>query len=190
MDIITTARRFELTPEVREHARKRLQKLLRYSDRIDEVHVVLTTEKFRQIAEVALHVKGTEILSREESDEMMISIDRVVERVERQLKRARGRRKDHRAGRRGAAATAIPGGAEAEIEEGEETGEELEAEEVFSPVVIREEAFHAEPLTVEQAIELLREREQELLLFPSARSGRIAVVRRRADGNYGLVEAH
>lgn len=185
MDIITTARRFELTPEVREYVRKRLQKLQRYSDRIDEVHVVLTTEKFRQMAEVALRVKGTEILSSEESDEMLTSIDRVVERIERQLKRvSERRRKDRKGGEKTVAAAARPGGPE--TADGEE---ELEIEEAIPPVVIREEAFHAEPLTVEQAIELLRERDQEMLLFPSARSGRITLVRQRSDGSFGLIEA-
>jgi putative sigma-54 modulation protein len=52
MDIITTARRFELTQQVKDHAEKRVQKLGRYFDHIQEVHVVLTQEKHRQIAEV------------------------------------------------------------------------------------------------------------------------------------------
>jgi len=189
MDIITTARRFELTPQVREYARKRLEKLQRYSDRIDEVHVVLTTEKFRQIAEVSLRVKGTEILSREESDEMMTSIDRVMERVERQLKRVSEKRyRDRKGGRKTAAAA----GAEAAVgaEEGAEAGgDEPEIEDAFSPVVIREEGYHADPLTVEQAIELLGEEQRDMLLFTSSRSGFVTLVRRRGDGSFGLIEA-
>jgi putative sigma-54 modulation protein len=185
MDIITTARRFELTPEIREYARKRLEKLQRYADRIDEVRVVLAAEKYRQIAEVTFNIRGSEILSREESDDMLISIDRVVDRVERQLKRLRARRReDRRGGRKGAEGEeSRPAGP---VEEGED---ESEVEETFAPVVIHEEGFHPEPLTVEQAIELLRERESDVLLFPSARSGRMMLVRLRPDGNYGLIES-
>jgi putative sigma-54 modulation protein len=183
MDIITTARRFELTPEVREHVRRRLEKLQRYSDRIDEVHVVLAVEKYRQIAEVSLNIRGTEILSREESDDMPTSIDRVVERAERQLKRLGARRRQDR---KGGLKPAGPGREGTAAEEGEE---EPEIEDVFSPVVIHEESYLAEPLTVEQAIERLRGGDADYILFKSARSGRVTLVHQRPDGNFGLVEA-
>jgi putative sigma-54 modulation protein len=183
MDIITTARRFELTAEMRDHVRKRLEKLQRYSDRIDEVHVVLAVEKYRQIAEVSLNIRGTEILSREESDDMPTSIDRVVERAERQIKRLGARRRQDRKGGHKPAG-AVSGGPAVE-----EAEEEAEIEDVFSPVVIREESFIAEALTVEQAIERLRGGDTDYILFKSTRSGRVTLVHQRPDGNFGLVEA-
>jgi putative sigma-54 modulation protein len=184
MDVITTARRFELTAETREHVRKRLEKLQRYSERIDEVHVVLAVEKYRQIAEVTLNVRGTEILSREESDDMPTSIDRVVERVERQLKRLGARRRQDRKGGHKPGVPAREGRPATD-----ETEEELEIEETFSPVVIREESFVVDPLTVEQAIERLGGSDADYVLFKSARSGRVTLVHQRPDGNFGLVEA-
>ena len=181
MDIITTARRFEMTAEIREHARKRLQKLERYVDRAAEAHVVLEREKYRQIAEISVHARGTEISSREESDDMLLSIDRVADRLERQLKRLRARRHAHKA-RRGEEAPETTG-----VEESEE--EEAAVEDSFSPVVIRQEGFHPEPLTVEEAIALLEAGEREFLLFKNKRDGVVALVHLRADGNYGLMEA-
>ncbi len=184
MDIITTARRFEVTPEIREHARRRLEKLQRYFDRIDEVHVVLATEKYRQIAEVALRARGTEIISREESDDMLTSIDRVVDRLERQVKRISARRKERKT-RRPPERGPVPAGA-AGAEEAEEGSE---VEDTFSPVVIHQEGFHAEAISVEDAIELMRQREEDFLLFTNARTGHVALVHLRPDGNYGFVES-
>jgi len=181
MDIITTARRFEMTPEVREHARKRLQKLERYVDRAAEAHVVLEQEKYRQIAEISVHARGTEISSREESDDILVSIDKVAERLERQLKRLHARRKTHKA-RRGTEPEETAGA-------GEPEEEEAAVEDSFAPVVIRQEGFHAEPLTVEEAIEMLRPGERDFLLFKNKRDGLVALVHLRADGNYGLMEA-
>jgi putative sigma-54 modulation protein len=173
MDIITTARHFELTPEIRDYARKRIERLQRYLERVDEVHVVLAAEKHRRIAEVTLHARGAEIVSREETDDMQSAIDRVVDRVERQVK-------DHKSRR--ATGPAIPA-------EGGAVEEEAEVEEMFSPVVIRQEGFHSEPLTVEEAIEELHRRQEDFLLFQNSRSGRVALVHVRPDGNFGLVEA-
>jgi len=182
MDIITTARRYEITPEVREHARKRLQKLERYLDRFAEAHVVLAQEKYRQIAEISLHARGIEIISREESDDMLSSIDRVVDRIERQVKRLNARRKTRKV-RRVAARPAEGAAAEEEAEE-----EAAAVEDVFAPVVIRQEGYHAEPLTVEEAIDLLREHDLGFLLFTNKRDGRVTLVHARPDGNFGLVE--
>jgi putative sigma-54 modulation protein len=154
------------------------------------VHIVLSTEKYRQIAEIALNARGTEIVSREESDDMMISIDRVVERVERQIKRLTSRR---RKGRRGASAEAVrpaPAmlGAEGDGAAEEAAAEGLEDDESYPPVVVREEQSHPDPITVEDAIEVLKDRGDPFLLFKNARSGKVAVVHLRDDGNYGLVE--
>jgi putative sigma-54 modulation protein len=91
MEITTTARHFELTPAIREHGEKRLQKLTRYFDRITKTNVVLIREKHRQIAEITLRVNGSDLVSREETNDVFLSIDRAVESLERQLKRHKER---------------------------------------------------------------------------------------------------
>ena len=100
MDIITTARHFELTPAAREHATKRLRKLDRYVTGLQEVHLRITKEKYRHVAEVTLRANGADIVSRDESGDLLTSIDRVVDRVERQVKKLRGRIKERGKSRR------------------------------------------------------------------------------------------
>ncbi|MBD3236708.1 MAG: ribosome-associated translation inhibitor RaiA [Candidatus Eisenbacteria bacterium] len=194
MDIITTARHFEMTPEIRRFMRKRIEKLQRYADGIDEVHVVLSVEKYRKIAEMTLHTKGNEIVSREITDDMQQSVDRVVDRIERQIKRLRGRQRTVRRGaqaRRAAAPPPPSEGAAVEVEE-EAEASETDApveEESYPPVVVRDEEAYPEPITVERAIEILRERGGSFLLFRNARSQKVALVHEREDGNYSLIEA-
>ena len=78
-----------------------------------------------------------------------------------------------------------PAAAEEEENEGAAVGDE----EAYPPVVVRGEEAHPEPITVEQAIEILRERDAAFLLFRNSRSEKVALVHVRDDGNYGLVEA-
>ncbi len=179
MDIITTARRYELTPEVREHAEGRLQKLGRYHDHIQEVHLVLAQEKHRQIAEVTLHVNGADMTSRQESHDMVESIDLVVDRIEKQLKKLSARMKDRKTRR--LVSTSHP------VEEAELP--EVEPEEEFAPVVVRGKQWHPGPISVDEAIRMIREKNEEFLLFLNARSGKISLIHHRADGNFGLVES-
>jgi len=179
MEITTTARRFKMTPEIRELAEKRIGKLARYSDLIGEVHLVLAQEKYRHIAELTLHAGNTDLISREETAEMASSIDAVVDRMERQLKKLNARMKSRKNLR------AVP--AMSVVEETELP--EVEPEEEFSPVVVRGQQFSGQALSVEDAIRLMREKDWDVLLFPNSKSGRMSVVHLRPDGNYGLLEA-
>ncbi|MCK4303791.1 MAG: ribosome-associated translation inhibitor RaiA [Candidatus Eisenbacteria sp.] len=193
MEIITTARHFEMTPEIREHAEKRLEKLRRFLGGVDEVHVVLATERYRQIAEIALHARGTEVISRSVSDDMLASIDRVVDRLERQLERLTARRKRNRKMRRTprldlAQSEPAALGSAATDEDEEEEGSGLDEEMDFSPVVVRGDQFHPDPISVEKAIEILRDRNEDFMLFKNTQSQKINLIHVRPDGNYGLVE--
>jgi putative sigma-54 modulation protein len=179
MEITTTARRFKMTSEIKELAEKRIAKLSRYSDMIGEVHLVLAQEKYRHIAELTLHAAGSDLISREETAEMASSIDAVVDRMERQLKKLNARLKDRKNLRPVPAFTVVE---EAQLPE-------VEPEEEFAPVVVRGMQFSAQPLGVEDAIRMMRQKDWDFLLFPETKSGRMAVVHLRADGNFGLVQA-
>lgn len=179
MDIITTARRFEMTPLMKDHVEKRVQKLGRYSEHIQEVHVVLTQEKHRHIAELTVRADGAELTSRQETHDMLSSIDLVVDRLENQIKKFNARLKDRK--NRRTVASGVP------IEEAELP--EVEPEEQWSPVVVRGRQYHPKPATVEEAIRALRENDQEFLLFTNSKTGKVSLVHIRADGNFGFVEA-
>jgi putative sigma-54 modulation protein len=178
MEITTTCRRYKLSPDLKEHAEKRIAKLSRYHDSIREANLVLAQEKYRQIAELTVHASGMDLMSREENPEMLTSIDRVVDRMERQIKKHTARIKQRKTLR------PVPAGV---VIEESELGE-VEPEEEFSPVVVRTSQVEMAPMTVEEAIHFLREKDWDFVLFPNARSGRMAVVYHRDDGNYGLVE--
>jgi len=191
MDIITTARHFDLTPGIRDHARKRIEKLERYLGGVEDVHVILTTEKHRRIAEISLRARGTEVVGRDESDDMITSIDRVVDRIERQLQRLRARRRDRKPprGMRREVEEAAPLVAEEISDEEDSEALALEmGEEEFAPVVVPSTSCHSEPVSVEEAIRIMRDRDEDLLLFTNAQTRRPAMVHLRPDGNYGFVE--
>lgn len=194
MEIITTARHFDMTPELRAHLEKRLERLSRYLGDSEEVHVVLTTEKYRQLAEISLRARGTEIVSRGVSDEMMTSVDKVVDRIERQIQRLAARRRD-RKNRRSLKdeAPVLAAPEPVDVEEEPPTAEEelgLEFDEDdFAPVVVRDEAFHPDPVTVESAIEALQASDRDYLLFLNKGTNKVSLIHLREDGNYCLIEA-
>ena len=74
----------EVTPNLREYVEKRVGKITKYFDNMEEIAVLLSVEKDRQIVEVTAEVRGGLILRGQESNvDMYTSIDLVVEKLER-----------------------------------------------------------------------------------------------------------
>ena len=91
MKLTTTARHFEASPGLIEYAETKLHKLKRYFDHIINVHIIMSVEKFRHIAEVNVHVNGHDFSAKEESEDMRTSIDRTAKDLERQIKKFKGK---------------------------------------------------------------------------------------------------
>jgi len=87
MKMIIKGKNIELTDNLRSYVEKKLGKLKRYFDRIIEIVVTLSVEKNRQIVEATLKVSRTLIRAEEDTDDMYSSIDRVADKLERQIKR-------------------------------------------------------------------------------------------------------
>jgi len=96
MQIHTTARHCEIDPEDRLHAQQRFEKLGRYARDLQEIHLVLSAEKYRHTAEITLRLDHHELVSREQSNDAHAAIDRAAERIEEQLRRHKERRLEQR----------------------------------------------------------------------------------------------
>lgn len=96
MKVNVTARHCELTNDIREHAIRRVEKIEKFGHSLQDAHVVLETQKHRQIAEVSVHAKQVNFTGRAESNDMVHSIDAACDKVESQIKKRADRAKDHK----------------------------------------------------------------------------------------------
>ena len=93
MRINITARHFKLSKELKSYAEKEVLRLKRYYEPIIDVEIILSWEKKDRLAEVNIGVYGTVLTAHERSGDMRKSIDRAVDKLERQLKRYKDRRR-------------------------------------------------------------------------------------------------
>jgi putative sigma-54 modulation protein len=100
MNITTTARHCELPADVRRFATERLEKLSRFARDIQEVHLIVTAEKYRHLAEISLRLRGQELVGREQATEARTAIDLAADRLEQQMRRFKERRVVRRRGGR------------------------------------------------------------------------------------------
>lgn len=85
MQINLTGRHLEITEPLKEFVDEKFSKLERHFEQINNVYVVLSVEKIRQIAEATVHLNGTEIFANSESEDMYAAIDLLIDKLDRQV---------------------------------------------------------------------------------------------------------
>jgi len=98
MQISVTFRHMDSNDGMKEYARQKLMKIRKYMEPPAEIHVVLSVEKFRNIAEVTIKGEGVSINGEERSDDMYSAIDNVMDKIGRQIKKRRGKIRRHKSG--------------------------------------------------------------------------------------------
>lgn len=97
MNITITGRHFDVSTVLREHIEREAHKLKRFFDGIVDCHVTMSVEKHRHLAEVTANLYDHTLRSSHESEDMMVSVDKALEKMERQLKRVHDKmREPHR----------------------------------------------------------------------------------------------
>jgi len=172
MNIHFTARQAVLTPEIKEYCEKRLDGLKGLGHDILDVNVILGVQRNRNRAEIHVKAKGAGLVVLEESPDMMGSLNLAFDNLEKKIKkdREKWRERKRRGGRERKELVVLPEAAEPEKR------------------VIRSQNFSAKPLTLEEAMAQLDFKNREVFVFRRQGSGAWAVLYRRKDGHYGLVE--
>jgi putative sigma-54 modulation protein len=172
MNIHFTARQAVLTPEIKEYCEKRLDGLKGLGRDILEVNVVLGVQRNRNRAEIHVKAKGAGLVVMEESPDMMSSLNLAFDNLEKKIKkdREKWRERKRRGGRERKELVALPEAAEPEKR------------------LIRSQNFSAKPLSLEEAIAQLDFKNREVFVFRREGPETWAVLYRRKDGHYGLVE--
>lgn len=89
MKISVTGRHVDITDAIRDHVENSIRHAFREFPRLVSAHVILAVEKYRHIAEIVVHGPNhIDVEAAHESDDLYVSIDRAIEKAERQLQRA------------------------------------------------------------------------------------------------------
>ena len=185
LEIEIFAKNMEVTDRVREYVDKKVSKLDRYLDSIDETRVDLAYLKSarsaadRQVAQITIRGKGFILRSEERADDLFAAIDEAVDKIQRQIRRFKGKRSR---GRGDGLNTKVMA-AQAEME--------LEAQEEFEeqPVIARRKQFTLIPMDENEAIEQMKLLgHEDFFVFYNANTSTINVLYQRRDGSFGLIE--
>lgn len=90
MNITITFRQMESTPAVKQFASEKVGKLQKFLRQPMTAKVTLSLDRLRHRAEVRISSGGEHLEAHEHSDDMYASIDRVIAKLERQIRGSKG----------------------------------------------------------------------------------------------------
>lgn len=91
MQVNITFRSLDAQGHIKDYVKQKVNKVKKYVQEPVTASVVLSTEKFRHLCDVTIVSEGRTFKGTESSEDMMSSIDRVMDKIERQLRERKSR---------------------------------------------------------------------------------------------------
>ena len=168
-------KKVKLPENVHAYAEKKVMKLARFFDEDAEALIVFSVEKNRNNVELTGHGAGTWFRASESTSDMFASIDAAVGTIEGQIRKNKTRLA--RRLKQGAFNRSVQ----------EETSFAPEPEEELN--IVRTKKFYFKPMTREEAVLQMNLLNHNFFAFRDEdNGGSFAVVYRRNDGGYGLLD--
>lgn len=172
MKVNYTARHASVTPDIRKYCEKKIRSLEKILGHSIDADVMLSVEKYRHKVEINLKTKTAAFNTVEETHDMSSSLVGAFDHLEKRVKKEREKLRGRKRKRIRESVSFAPA---------EETEERQRR-------VIRSLQYSMKPMSLEEAIVQFEASKNEILLFRTANKENWAVLYRRRDGNYGLVE--
>jgi putative sigma-54 modulation protein len=192
MQLSVTFRHMDASEALREYAKEKVERINKYFSDPIKGHVVLSCERgYHHQADVTLTLRnGLVIKGVETTEDMYSSVDLVMAKIERQVRRYKEKIRSHRPAtmpdveiRYSVVSMPEEGQAEATPPSSPATPQPAEM-----PRIIKKSKFFAKPLAVEEAVMQMNLLGNSFLVFTNAVSGEVNVIYKREDGTYGLIE--
>ena len=170
MKIAIHAHHVTVTDTLKEYAEQKLEKLNRYFDNIQDIHVDLKVENVsntdeQQVASATVYAAGTNVHAEEKSKTMYASIDGLEAKLATQLKRHKEKLRDNN---RGA---------------GKESGGSTKAT-IHRP----EQRYIPKPLEAEVAAQICNDKKLDFLIYRDIDTERICVIHRTDKDAFEVIE--
>jgi len=178
MQIEVSFKHMEQSDPLRDYITEKLEKVLKPLNEPVNAQAVLHVEKYRHIAKINVHANGIVIKGKEETNDMYSSIDLVLDKLDRQVRKYKekiGRHGDRESVREFRASHIVfP---EISMEDSE-------------PEVIKRKEIVLKPISVDEAMMQMELMNKNFLLFNNSQTHILNVIYIRDDGHFGLIEPH
>ena len=183
MDVRLSAKRTDLTARLEQYATEKVERLDRFVDGLDRSEVHFVEESNPRIAnrvlcEITVEGHGHHVRAKHTAPDAFAAVDGTVDKLERQLRKLKTRliRRWHASGDNQLLVDAgIP-------------AEDAEVDAPVAPKIVKSKKFHVASMTAEEAVLELELVNHDFYFFHNSETMRAAIVYRRHDGDFGLID--
>jgi ribosomal subunit interface protein len=201
VEIVVTGRHCEVSDRYRRHVEEKLERLAKYNQRIIRVDVAVSKEANPRLSdqqvrvEITIRSRGPVIRAEAAAEDKMAALDKAVERLSAQARKAADRRRIHHGSRSPASLAQAMADAQSPSDndagglEGDEWERKVGPLTVVGdgPLVVREKTHPAAPMTLDQALYEMELVGHDFYLFIDKENDEAAVVYRRKGYDYGVI---
>ena len=184
MRTIVKGKNYEVPDKVRDYATRKLGRLERLLDDRSDATVELSVEQHRSvedshIVDVTLVIDGQTLRSSSAGPTHKAGIDAVLDKIERRAVDFRETSRVRKSSEtvRGGGGALAGGDGTAEPDRDERRSQ-----------VVKVKRFNIEPMFEEDAVARMEELGHSFFVFVNAEDEKVAILYRRRDGDYGLIE--
>ncbi len=170
-----TGRHVEVTPAMRSHVEEHFARLdYLFDGAADHAHVIIEVERGQHRSEMVVKWRKQILTATTIVDDMYQSLSQTIDKIEKQARRLKEKITDkhHKAEK---ISTVLPPVVEVEPEPDK-------------PRIIESDLSTVKPMTAEEASLRLEEDNKQFVVFRNASNEKIAVIYKREDGNFGLIQ--
>jgi putative sigma-54 modulation protein len=190
MNISVTFRHMDATEALKDYAKEKVERIRKYFPDPIKSHVVLACDRgYNHIADVTITLfNGIVIKGEETTEDMYSSLDLVMAKIERQVRRYKEKLRHHKGlesihGQREIVHSVVT------VEEPDEAAT-VQAAADIEPKIIKKSKFFAKPMSTKEAVMQMNLLDNDFLVFTNNTTHAVNVVYRRDDGTYGLIETN
>jgi len=96
MQLSISGHHLDITEAIKQHSIEKLSKIKHHFDHLININMILGVDKDVQKAEATIHVSGADLFAKAESDNLYVSIDQMVNKLDSQIKKHKEKLNDHR----------------------------------------------------------------------------------------------
>ncbi len=177
MKIFVRGDKIKVTKAIQDYAQEKLGRIEKYLGDSDSVRatVMVNVKGHNQKVEVTIPLKTVILRAEETRDDLYAAIDVVVDKLERQIRKNK---------------TKLQSKKMKEIFSKDFMFEQIEkVEEENSDKIVKRKKVEVKPMSEEEAILQMELLEHQFYIFKDSETDNIAVVYKRNEGNYGIIES-
>lgn len=166
------AKNIDLTEGLRDAVDRKLSKLDKYFNPSVNANVTLSIQKNRQIVEITIPFNGVILRGEEVNEDMYTSIDLVIDKLERQIRKQKTKLQKRNSGD-SLRFQVIP---------------DYKYEDDDEAKIVKTKRFSIKPMSTDEAILQMELLGHNFFVYENSDDGEVNVLYKRKDGNYGLIE--